>query len=200
MRWQIRSKRYLVVAVLLGSISAHSQTGRTVGNAHVGKGYALVQNNQFAEAASEFRAALAVDPETLGIAYGENGKYEAAIAPLKRAAQLDPDSFEIVHNLGLSYFRLQRFWEARAPLERAVQLRPNFFGSNALLGPLLYSLALLYCLKDDEAAYHVLDFAHRLNPEDGDTSEPLFRVSVILGNPDLQRHIREIENLIGKQQ
>jgi tetratricopeptide (TPR) repeat protein len=98
MRWQIRSKRYLVVAVLLGSISAHSQTGRTVGNAHVGKGYALVQNNQFAEAASEFRAALAVDPETLGIAYGENGKYEAAIEPLKRAAQLDPDSFEILHN------------------------------------------------------------------------------------------------------
>ena len=392
MRLQIHSKRYLAVSVLLSGIGAYAQTGQTVASAHVGKGYALVQNDQFAEAASEFRAALAVEPDavqiryqlavclfalgereesrkefvrvqaethqdpkvvyylarldllagnpgsaitrlqsvmrdppfpdvpfylgsaylekretdkaiewlrkatesdprdfrshyrlaralaqtgrhkeaeeeyaastelrerynetgrqsltcatalreqsiekardvcgrlfdrndpdkltTLGIVYGENGKYQEAIEPLKRAAELDPDSFEILHNLGLSYFRLKRFSEARAPLEQAVQLRPNFFGSNALLG------AVLYSLKDDEAAYHVLDFAHELNPDDGDTSELLFRVSMILGkrfaavgeyehslkflekadglrpgNPDLQRHIAEIKNQIGK--
>ena len=82
--------------------------------------------------------------------YGENGKYVEAIEPLKRAAQLDPDSFEVFHNLGLTYFRLKRFAEARAPLEKAVSLRPNFFGSNALLG------AVLYSLKDDQEAYRIL--------------------------------------------
>jgi Flp pilus assembly protein TadD len=118
------------------------------------------------------------DPDkltTLGMLYGENGKYAEAIEPLQRAAELDPDSFEIHHNLGLSYFRLRKFSRARAPLEKAVGLRPNFFGSNALLG------ATLYSLQEDEPAYRVLNFTHQLKPDDGDTSELLFRVSVILG-------------------
>jgi|SRR5579863_5390916 len=119
------------------------------------------------------------DPDTLttlGILFGDNGKYEEAIGPLQRAAELDPESFEIYHNLGLTYFRLKRYAEARAPLEKAVNLRPDFFGSNALLG------ATLYSLKDDPSAYRVLNFAHQLKPDDADTAELLFRISVILGN------------------
>jgi hypothetical protein len=54
-------------------------------------------------------------------------------------------------------------------------MRPDFFGSNALLG------ATLYSLKDDPAAYRVLDFAHQLKPDDADTTELLYRVSIILG-------------------
>jgi Flp pilus assembly protein TadD len=153
------------------------------------------------------------DPDkltTLGMLFGENGKFEEAIEPLRRAAQLDPDSFEVYHNLGLTYFRLKRFAEARAPLEKAVSLRPDYFGSNALLG------ATLYSLKDDGAAFRVLDFAHQLKPDDADTAELLFRVSVILanqsaadpeaalrflekaallrpGNPELTRRIAEIQ-------
>src|SRR6266849_5593113 len=113
---------------------------------------------------------------TLGMLYGDNGRYEEAIEPLQRAAQLDSDSFEVYHNLGLTYFRLKRFAEARAPLEKAVSLRPDFFGSKALLG------ATLYSLKDDESAYRVLGLAHELKPEDADTTELLFRMGVILGN------------------
>jgi len=119
------------------------------------------------------------DPDkltTLGILYGDNGRYQDAIPPLTRAAVLDPDSFEVYHNLGLTYFRLRRFADARAPLEKAVGLRPNFFGSNALLG------ATLYSLKDDQGALRVLQFAHQLKPDDSDTMELLFRVLVILGN------------------
>jgi tetratricopeptide (TPR) repeat protein len=119
------------------------------------------------------------DPDkltTLGMLYGENGRYEAAIEPLKRAAKLDPASFEVYHNLGLTYFRLKRFADARALLEKAVGLRPNFFGSNALLG------ATLYALKDDGAALQVLEFAHQLKPEDDDTADLLFRECLIFGN------------------
>jgi tetratricopeptide (TPR) repeat protein len=119
------------------------------------------------------------DPDkltTLGMLYGENGRYQEALVPLSRAAQLDPQSFEVYHNLGLTYFRLRQFDNARAPLEKAVALRPNFFGSNALLG------ATLYSLKDDPSAYKVLDFAHRLKPDDADTTELLFRVSLVLAN------------------
>ena len=119
------------------------------------------------------------DPDkltTLGMLYGRYGEYQEAIEPFKRAAKLDPESFEVYHNLGLTYFRLRRFAEARCPLEKAVSLRPDYFGSNALLG------ATLYSLKDDTPAYRILNFAHQLKPDDADTTELLFRISMILAN------------------
>jgi len=119
------------------------------------------------------------DPDkltTLGMLYGKYGQYQEAIEPFERAAKLDPESFEVYHNLGLTYFRLRRFSQAREPLEKAVSLRPDYFGSNALLG------ATLYSLKDDPSAYRTLDFAHQLKPTDADTTELLFRISMILAN------------------
>ncbi len=55
------------IAVDAQSISSASAT------AHIGKGYELVQNDRFAEAAQEFRAALALDPSVL------NARYQLAI-------------------------------------------------------------------------------------------------------------------------
>ena len=101
------------------------------------------------------------------------------MSELELASRLDPDSPEILHNLGLTYFRLTRYAEARQPLERAVTLRPDFFGSNALLG------ATLYTLKEDEAAYRVLDHAHQLNPAESDTASLLFETAVLLAQKEL---------------
>ena len=121
------------------------------------------------------------DPDRLtilGLLYGQHGRYEEAVKPLQEAFRLDPDSFEINHDLGLSYFRLRRYDEARKPLERAVALRPDFFGSNALLG------ATLYALGEDEAAYQVLGHAHALNPEDRYTADLLFKEALILAGKE----------------
>ena len=118
------------------------------------------------------------DPDRLtelGMIYGRHGHYDEAVEPLRRAAALDPDSYEIEHNLGLTYFRLKRYQEAEEPLGRAVELRPDFFDSNALLG------ATLFALQQDSGAYDVLDHAHRLNPENDDTRELLFKTASILG-------------------
>jgi Flp pilus assembly protein TadD len=117
------------------------------------------------------------DPDRLsflGMIYGRHGRYAEAASPLERAAELDPDSYEIDHNLGLTYFRLERYREALAPLERAVTLRPDFFESNALLG------ATLFMLKQDPRAYEVLRHAHELNPDDSDTAELLFKTASLL--------------------
>src|SRR5205823_11147413 len=83
------------------------------------------------------------DPDkltTLGMIYGEHGHYAESIEPFKQAARLDPDSFEIQHNIGLSYFRLKRYGEARVPLEKAIGFRPDFFASNGLVGVIQLAL------------------------------------------------------------
>jgi len=110
------------------------------------------------------------DPDKLtllGQLFGDAGAFAEALDPLKRAVQLDANSFEAWHNLGVTYFRLNRFKEARAPLEKAVALRPEFYGSVVLLG------ATLYMLGDDAAALPVLEHAHRLNPADAQTAAVL---------------------------
>ena len=124
------------------------------------------------------------DPDKLaflGMIYGSRRQYAEALEPFARAARLDPESFEIQYNLGLTYFRLQRYVEARAPLERAAALRPEFFGVNALLG------ATLYMLHDDERSYQALSYAHRLNPEDADTTDLLFKATVSLAQQRFSR-------------
>ena len=110
------------------------------------------------------------DPDKLtllGQLFGDAGAFAEALEPLKRAVELDPNSFEAWHNLGVTYFRLNQYKEARAPLEKAVALRPEFYGSVVLLG------ATLYMLGDDEAALPVLERAHRLNPADAQAAAVL---------------------------
>jgi Flp pilus assembly protein TadD len=106
----------------------------------------------------------------LGQLFGDAAAFTDAVDPLKRAAQLDPGSFEAWHNLGVTYFRLQQYSDARPPLEKAVSLRPDFYGSVVLLG------ATLYMLGDNNAALPVLERAVRLNPADAQTAAVLQKV------------------------
>ncbi|HZU27525.1 MAG TPA: tetratricopeptide repeat protein [Bryobacteraceae bacterium] len=113
------------------------------------------------------------DPERLVVLaqlYGERGAYDDAIEPLRRAVQIDAESFEAWHDLGLTLFRLKRYGDARAPLERAVALNPEFADTLNLLA------ATLYVLGDDAAALPVLEKLHSLKPGDAQVSAALERV------------------------
>ncbi len=162
------------------------------------------------------------DPEdtgklvTLGTLYGGHRDYAEALEPFRRAAELEPDSYEMQYNLGLTYFRLKRYAEARAPLEKAAELRPDMFETTAPLG------AVLYALGDDPAAYQALGRAHELRPENADISGFLFKVALSLSarssnqkdyaaalryllkasevrpnDPDTHRRLAEVYDLIG---
>ncbi len=90
----------------------------------------------------------------LGTIYGQHGDSEAALKPLRRAAELAPQSPQMQYNLALAYFQLNRFEEARAPLANALQRWPDLFQLNALYG------AVLSKLGEDLAAYQTLRHAH----------------------------------------
>src|SRR5260370_16001717 len=104
----------------------------------------------------------------LGTIYGRHGDLEAALKPLRRAAELAPESPQMQYNLALTYYQLNRFEEARRPLANTVQRWPDLFQVNAIYG------AVLSKLGEDLAAYHALRHAHQLNPHESNTFALLY--------------------------
>src|SRR6266576_941111 len=110
----------------------------------------------------------------LGTIYGQHGDVEAALKPLRRAAELAPQSPQMQYNLALAYFQLNRFEEARAPLANAINRWPDLFQLQALYG------AVSLKLGDENAAYQALRHAHQLNPQDSSTVDLLYTATLEL--------------------
>ncbi len=68
----MRIARRILICTLLGGFTVCAQSERApsaAAMAHIGKGYELVQSNRYAEAAQEFREALAVEPGAIKARY-----------------------------------------------------------------------------------------------------------------------------------
>jgi tetratricopeptide (TPR) repeat protein len=115
----------------------------------------------------------------LGTLYGQHGDLEAALEPLKRAAELAPQSPQMQYNLAFTYFELNRLEEARVPIAKAVERWPDLFQLNSLYG------ALLVKMGRDAEAWPVLLRAHDLNAQDGRVADLLFGAAVRLGRASL---------------
>jgi tetratricopeptide (TPR) repeat protein len=115
---------------------------------------------------------------SLGMLYGQHGDLEAALKPLRRAAELSPQAPQMQYNLALTYFQLNQFENARKPLEPAVQRWPDVFQLNALYG------AVLMKLGDLQPAYQALRHARELNPQDQPTAEMLYATTMDLAHRD----------------
>lgn len=131
----------------------------------------------------------------LGTLYGQHGELEAALDPLKRAAELQPQSPQMQYNLAFTYYELNRLEEAQAPIARAVERWPDLFQLSSLYG------AVLVKMGKDEEAWPVLMRAHQLNLQDARTSDLLFGVAMRLrhyeeaaklrpNDPEVQRHLK----------
>ena len=133
----------------------------------------------------------------LGTIYGRHGDLEAALKPLRRAAELAPESPQMQYNLALTYYQLNRFEEARRPLANTIQRWPDLFQLNALYG------AVLSKLGEDLAAYQALRHAHQLNPQESATVDRLYNATLGLARksqaarqyPDSLRYFAEAEKL-----
>ena len=111
----------------------------------------------------------------LGTIYGQHGDTEAALRPLKRAAELSPQSPQMQYNLALAYYQMKRLEEARNAIAPAATRWPDVFQLVALHGKILALLG------DDLPAYQTLRRAHDINPEDSNTSDLLYLSILKLG-------------------
>ena len=107
----------------------------------------------------------------LGTIYGQHGDPEAALKPLRRAAELKPHSPQTQYNLALTYYQLNQFEQAREPLANALKRWPDLFQLNALYG------AVLAKLGENLPAYQALHHAHELNPQDAETAGQLYALT-----------------------
>jgi protein O-GlcNAc transferase len=133
----------------------------------------------------------------LGTIYGQHGDLEAALDPLQRAAELEPQSPQMQYNLAFTYYRMGRFDDARAPLAKALERWPDLFPLKSLYG------AVLVKLGDDLAAYQALRGAHEINPKDPRTVGLLYETALALARKsqaakqysDALRYFNEAANL-----
>ena len=112
----------------------------------------------------------------LGTTYGQHGELERALKPLRRAAELAPQSPQMQYNLAYAHYQLNQLEEARAPLANALQRWPDLFPLNALYG------AVLLKLGQDRPAYEALHHAYQLNSQDPATLELLHTVTLTLAS------------------
>ncbi len=133
----------------------------------------------------------------LGTIYGQHGDVEAALKPLRRAAELAPQSPQMQYNLALAHYQLNQFEQARTPLSNAVTRWPDIFQLAALYG------AVLSKLGEDLPAYQALRHAHELNAQDSATDDLLYLTTLALARkaqsarqyPEALRYFHEAAKL-----
>ena len=75
--------------------------------------------------------------KALGAIYKQQGKSDAALAPMQKAAALSPNDVEAHYNLGVTLQEMGRFDEAEAAYRQALQIDPNYADAHSNLGVVL---------------------------------------------------------------
>ena len=120
-----------------GHLRAALDGGREAGGgqgsagAHNNLGMALASKGQYAEAAAEFRAAIAAEPTSvlahrnLGNVLSSMGKADEALAAFERAVALNPNDAQASYDLGSLLLEAGRFEEAAARLRVSLAADPQ---------------------------------------------------------------------------
>lgn len=102
-----------------------------------------LQGGQADEAATHFRASIALDPTVaathynLGLALSAQRHYDEATAAFRRAVAIDPQHAEAENNLGALLHATGRIEEAAGHYRRAIALRPENAEAHDNLGRIL---------------------------------------------------------------
>jgi len=149
--------------------------GKNPRNARILYGLAGVLKDQrrWAEAASQYRAALAIQPAhvgahvNLGAVLVSQGRVDEAISHFLTAVKLQPDYAGVHYNLGLAFSYQNRLEAAERHYREALTANPNFAEAQNNLG-----LVLAAERKLDEAIVHYRE-AVRLLPDSADVHSNL---------------------------
>jgi tetratricopeptide (TPR) repeat protein len=110
---------------------------------------------------------------TLGVLLASAKQYKAAEVELEQANALEPETYDILHNLGQAYLRTREYEKADLTLNRALKLKPDSVET-------LYVLAETYSDQGRPLdALELLVRAHKAAPENTDVIFLMARVSMM---------------------
>ncbi|MGH9494964.1 MAG: tetratricopeptide repeat protein [Candidatus Sulfotelmatobacter sp.] len=137
--------------------------------------FAAGKNAEALQAARELSAAHKPDVQThvtLGVILASAKQYKPAQLELEQANALQPDTFEILHDLGQAYLRGREYEKASVVLNRALKSKPES----------VETLYLLAQVDSEQArpldALELLLRAHKLAPQNTDVIFLMARVSM----------------------
>ncbi len=116
-----------------------------------------------------------------GIAYFNNGNYDAAIASYKEAIRLKPSLYQVHYNLGIVYWMKGHNDSAIASYKEAVRLKPDSYQAHTNLG-VSYKMKGQY-----DAAIASYREAIRLKPDYGAAHNDLAWLWVTSKDPAFRR-------------
>lgn len=125
-------KRLLLLTAILLVLGAappvHARLDEAVRRNNFGAD--LLKQGKLAEAITEFRQAVTVDPtyaaawRNLGFALDKTGQLDEAVTAYQKAVELEPE-VNALNNLGVLYDKKERYREAVQAFEKALKLDPG---------------------------------------------------------------------------
>ena len=142
---------YLLVLIFGVSLRGFPSEQETSDNAqvHANRGVALLEQFRFEEAAAEFEAVVALEPDSLagqvnlGIAYFNQRDFDSAQAAFETAKALGPDNPYVLYNLGLIFKLMGNTEEAVTAFEKVAAQDPTDAMTIYYLGTLYANLGRL---------------------------------------------------------
>jgi len=107
--------------------------------AHAGLGHTMLHSWEFEDAEREFKRAIDLNPgyPSAHLWYSEHlsamGRFDEAIASIKRGQRLDPLSSVLNTEVGWIYLLARRYGEAAEALHKAVEMDPGFWLAHSRL-------------------------------------------------------------------
>ena len=164
--------KYLAIFILC-SVSANTAlSDPSSAEEHYKSATAYHDLGEFERAISEYRQAIALNPNSpviynrLGVAYSELKQYDAALDAYQKALALSPMTTELHYNVGLVYLKQGDLRRALEAFKRAITLDTKWEDTYTALGEVYLKQGNL------SQAAHAYKQATRLNPS-GNSSATL---------------------------
>ena len=117
-----------ILLILGGALPVHAKLDEAIRRNNFGA--ELLKQGKLAEAITEFRQAVTVDPayaaawRNLGFALDQAGQVDEAVTAYQKALALEPE-VNTHNNLGVLYDKKERYTEAIQEFEKALKLSPG---------------------------------------------------------------------------
>jgi tetratricopeptide (TPR) repeat protein len=156
-------KPMVIIAALAAFCAGSDVVAAPSKQALLNKAQKLLKEYRADEALPLYDKVISVDPKSVdafygrGIAYGEMGQYQKAVADYTKALQLSPKRGYIYYNRGFNLYAMGYFDRAVADFTKAIEINPKDVGALGMRAIVYDRLGKTDLAKKDKAQSEALE-------------------------------------------